>query len=405
MMAVDLSEQLKQLEGGVVDLISRDQVKIPPYPAVALKVAALIRQENFGVDELARLVSSDQRLAADVLRLAGSAAYGRTTPVSSVQTAVTLVGAKEVAGLALASGLGGQAREPGPLNEVKRQIWQESVTSALLCQKLGEARGQSPNESFTAGLLHDFGRIVVAQTLERFLGPDPIPAPHDVWRELIDRFHIEVGLVVAVRWNLSRLLQDVITLHHSDSLEACENPDILDAVMAVDEIIVQAAGVASLTDSHLILVDRLRSRAERELMARTYPLCPELIASFEGTDSAPRQVKPEIKTAVEPPKPKEAKGVDFKVVEQAHQTSPFQAVGMGPTSLVVEGPLTLPLNRVVQLTLEPSQPTGQPLKIWASPISCEPVEGGKRHRTEFRPFALAGPAFEAWCALLRDTKV
>jgi len=400
---MDLTEQLKQLEGGIVDLITRDQVRVPPYPAVALKVAALIRQENFGADELARLVSSDQRLSADVLKLAGSAAYGRATPVSSVQTAVTLVGAKEVATLALASGLGGQARAPGPLNEVKRQIWQESVTSALLCQKLGEARGQSPTESFTAGLLHDFGRIVVAQTLERFLGSDPIPAPHDIWREFIDRFHVEVGLVVALRWNLSRLLQDVITLHHSDSVEGCENPEILDTVMAVDEVVVQAAGVASLTDSHLILVDRLRSRAERDLMARVYPQCPELIASFEGADPVPKPAKPEIKTAVEPPKPKETKGVDFKVVLQAHQSSPFQAVGMGPTSLVVEGPMTLPLNRVVQLTLQPSQPNAQPLKMWASPISCEPVEGGKLHRTEFRPFALAGAAFEAWCALLRNT--
>jgi len=240
----------------------------------------------------------------------------------------------------------------------------------------------------------------VAQTLEQSLGPAPIPAPHDIWRELIDRFHVEVGLVVAVRWNLSRLLQDVITLHHSGPLEASENPEILDVVMAVDEIVIQAVGVASLTDSHLILVDRLRSRAERDLMARTYPQCPELIASFEGADPVPKVAKPEIKTAVEPPKPKEAKGVAFKVVEQAHQSSPFQAVGMGPTSLVVEGPLTLPLNRVVQLTLEAGQ---QPLKIWASPISCEPVEGGK-HRTEFRPFALAGPAFEAWCVLLRETK-
>ena len=277
------------------------------------------------------------------------------------------------------------------------------MTSALLCQKLGEARGQSPTESFTAGLLHDFGRIVVAQTLERFLGSDPIPAPHDIWREFIDRFHVEVGLVVALRWNLSRLLQDVITLHHSDSVEGCENPEILDTVMAVDEVVVQAAGVASLTDSHLILVDRLRSRAERDLMARVYPQCPELIASFEGADPVPKPAKPEIKTAVEPPKPKETKGVDFKVVLQAHQSSPFQAVGMGPTSLVVEGPMTLPLNRVVQLTLQPSQPNAQPLKMWASPISCEPVEGGKLHRTEFRPFALAGAAFEAWCALLRNT--
>jgi len=400
---MELSEELKRLEGDIVRLIARDEVRVPPYPAVALKVAALIRRENFGTDELARLVSSDQRLSADVLRLAASAAYGRgrASPVSSVQAAVTLVGAKEVSALALASGLGGQVRAPGPLNEVKRQIWQESVTSALLCQKLGEHRSQSGNEAFTAGLLHDFGRVVVAQTLEQLLTQTPAVAPSEGWRELIDRFHVEVGLVVATRWDLSRLLQDVISLHHGGPREACENPEVLDIVMAVDEIVVEAVGVPCLTDGHLILVEGLRSRAERDLMARTYPQAPELIASFEGADPVQREAKPEAKTAVVPPAPPpEPKGVDFKVVEQSHPASPFQAVGMGSMSLLVEGPLTLPLNRVVQLTLETPN---QPLKIWASPISCEPLTGGK-HRTEFRPFALAGPAYEAWCVLLRATK-
>ena len=65
------------LDSAIQDLVARDAVEIPPYPAVAMKIERLVGGGDFGLDELARLVASDQALAADVLRCGNSASHLR----------------------------------------------------------------------------------------------------------------------------------------------------------------------------------------------------------------------------------------------------------------------------------------------------------------------------------------
>ena len=132
------------LDGAIVDLVSRKAVKVPPYPAVAMKVEALVRRDDYGLDDLAKLVASDQALAADALRCANSAFYSRATPVTSINQAISRLGAREVVGLAVASALGAHARKPGPLAALKRRVWLEALASAALSQELAKGRRRPP---------------------------------------------------------------------------------------------------------------------------------------------------------------------------------------------------------------------------------------------------------------------
>src|SRR5689334_15913589 len=94
-----------ELDAAIIELVSRGAVKVPPYPAVAMRVEEMVRREDYGLGELTRLVASDQALAADALRCANSAFYSRGGTVTSLNAAITRIGAKEVVRLALASGL------------------------------------------------------------------------------------------------------------------------------------------------------------------------------------------------------------------------------------------------------------------------------------------------------------
>src|SRR3990172_13119549 len=122
------------LEATIVDLVARGEVKVPPYPAVAIRIGELVRREDYGIGEPPRLVASDQALAADALRAANSAFYSRGSPVTSINSAISRVGGKEVARLAVASGLGGQVRKNGPLLPLKRRVWLEAIAAAALAQ-------------------------------------------------------------------------------------------------------------------------------------------------------------------------------------------------------------------------------------------------------------------------------
>src|SRR5512141_850717 len=108
------------LDKAIVELVGKGKVKVPPYPAVAFRIESLVRAGNYGLEDLAKLVASDQVLAADVLRCGNSALYARGAPVASVKQAVGRIGAKDVARLALGSGLGAHALASGRLSPIRR---------------------------------------------------------------------------------------------------------------------------------------------------------------------------------------------------------------------------------------------------------------------------------------------
>ena len=383
--------ELDGFETQIVALISKDAVTIPPYPAVALKIAALLRKPDYDSRELVRLVESDQTLAAKILRLASSVIYGHT-PVSSVQAGIVRIGSQEVSILALAAGLGAELHAAGALAPLKDQIWQDSLTSALLCQRLAKLRGKSTEDAFTCGLLHDFGRVVALSTLEQILAATPAASqqPAERWTALIDRFHLELGLVTATRWNLSPLLRDVMTLHHGESGEAGESAALLDAVKAVDQVVALAHRVPAVTTEDLMAIPLLRSAAERELMANTLPLCPSLVTSFE-VEQKP-EAAPSAVAAVR--SGEQLTPVSLPVVDGAHPKVAYRTTGIGANLLVIEGAVPMPLQRLVQVTIEAPD---QPFVLWANPQSCEPVGGA--YRIELLPFALNGDGLRRWLQL------
>jgi HD-like signal output (HDOD) protein len=383
------------LEAEVVALISKDAVKIPPYPVVAMEIAAMLREGDYGIDDIVKLVASDQSLSASVLRMASSAAFG-PEPVSSVRGAVARLGIRQVSVLALAAGLGAQVKENGPLAPLKRRIWQESLTSAHLCQKLAPPRGESSEEAFTCGLLHDFGRVVAVSTLEQILKTKTAapPQPEAFWNKVVERFHLELGLILSARWRLSQLLRDVITLHHGDTAEACERPQILDAVMAADAVIALSHQLPAVTAEDLLAVPRLRSAAERDLIARTLPSCPNVVASFEA-ESQPSAVA---KTAIAPLRSgAKLKPISLEVVDLTRPKVTLRATAIGPNVLVLRTSQPLPLNRLVQLSL---QVPDHAFTIWANPEICEPDGSGQR--VELKPFALGGDSLRQWVDLARS---
>src|SRR5258708_1695564 len=113
---------LDPIEEALRAVIERGAFKVPPYPAVALKLGEIVRRQSFGLPDILAVLSSDQSLVADVLRCANSAFFNRGQ-VTSLQQAVLRIGADEVGRLALAAGLASQIRSPGSLQILKRQIW------------------------------------------------------------------------------------------------------------------------------------------------------------------------------------------------------------------------------------------------------------------------------------------
>jgi putative nucleotidyltransferase with HDIG domain len=388
------------LDAAIVDLVSRNAVKVPPYPAVAMKVDELVRREDYGLDELAKLVASDQALAADALRCANSAFYSRGVATASLNQAIARIGAKEVARLAIASGLGAHARKPGPLAALKRRVWLEALAAAALAQELAKSRHLPADEAFVCALLHDFGKMIGIACIEELLGaharPQARPAEH--WVEVVDRYHVELGLVLAARWELPQLVSDVISLHHEPEPSGAAHPPLVDLVAAVDEVVGMLRDHTSLATEDLGAVSGL-SAQECDLVSRVLERLPGFIASFEGGAPAPAAGPSLIEVAspdrfLTGPTP-----VSFSVkVTVGREQRGYRALGIAANNLMVSGAAPLPENALVQLELGSTPP----LTCWATSKIAWQERGA--HTVLLQPFALNGKAQAVWKDLVHQTK-
>lgn len=379
------------LDRAMADLVARDAVELPPYPAVAFRIMRLVRGGDYGMDELGRLVSSDQALATDLLRAANSPVYQRGTPVASIPQAAARVGAEELSRLALALGLGPAAGARGPLAPLRRHAWHDALASAAMCRDLARARHLSVDDAFTCGLLHDFGRVIAIAAIERLAaGAGPSRAmPAAFWGSVVDRYHVEVGKILARRWDLPDVVGECIALHHGDeaSLSAAKERQIIEIVRTVDPLVGLLAERTSLGPAELAAITRL-SEEDTDALERTLQVLPPFIASLE------QPALPEAHAWLEGPSRKAVRPAGDGRVFLHVGGGDFEAIGFGPHQLHVRGTVPLPEGLLVEV--EALQPRtfsfhARVLLSWAE---------GRRFGAVLMPFALTGPALLHWRALV-----
>jgi HD-like signal output (HDOD) protein len=388
------------IDGALRDLIERKAVNVPPYPAVALRVQELVRRESFGLAELTACVASDQSLAADALHVANSAVYSRGHQATTLNQAVTRIGAREIARLAIASGLGAQARVNGPLATLRRRVWLEGLACAGVAQELARCRGLQMEEGFLVGLLHDFGKVVAIACIEDLLGRRrAVPRPFGLWAALLDRFHRDFGLVVAARWKLPDFVTDAIALHHADDYQQASQPKMIELVRDSDAAVQLLLERLWLTPDDLRAVPALNER-EREHVALTLERLPGFLASFEG----PGDMPPGRSALVQQEPPAELDRtypLDQEVkVWVARYVLDYRAVGIAPELMVLSGLHQLP-EHVLMEVRELRLPDRAPFSLWVTGFRSWKADNGAQFML-VRPIALNAASRERWEALLRE---
>jgi HD-like signal output (HDOD) protein len=387
-------EPLWRLEQALEALAQVGDVVVPPYPAVAMRVQEVMGRKNFGLGEVAELIGADGVLASDILRCANSVMYRRGAPVIDLTQALTRIGVQQVMRLLLASGLASSAQALGPLVPLRRLVWIEGLSGAAVCQELARLRGLRTEDAFTLGLLHDFGKVVTVAGLEAMLEQEKIQESFDRadWERVVDRLHQPMGLAMAVRWGLPKLVHEVIAGHHGAKL-ACSDPRLLAVVTVSDAVVALLLGKARVTEQDLAEVKGL-APAERAPLALVLEQIPDFVAAFESPASAAAVTSPRIA----PPRPSAAaagrRDVKFGVsVSVARRPRMFSATSMGEELLVMTGEEPLPENRLLEAKIYGPQP----FTIWV--LSRRSQRDGAGHQVEVQPFALTGPLKELWTQL------
>lgn len=207
--------------------IKQKVVKIPTMPAVATRLMQIISLPQHSSREVVDLIKNDVSLTTRILRIANSAAFSRGQEIDTLNRAILHLGENMVVGIAIGScassllnrGLHGYASAPG-------ELWEHSLRCAIASKLLtpfGKGSGQT-EQAFTAGLLHDIGKLVMSEFMEgstekivEFTNSSNETDYLDAEKALIGADHSEVGLMIAQHWGLPSPLPEVIKNHHRPS--------------------------------------------------------------------------------------------------------------------------------------------------------------------------------------------
>ena len=143
--------------------------EVPTLPTSVLRVMQMIEDPFCSSSDLARVIQADPAMAAKVLKLANSSYYGFRQKIANIPQAVTLLGFATLKNALLAAAVFDMFRLQGTGFDLPA-LWKHSVTTATAAKLVAKrARYPQSEKAFTAALLHDVGKIVLARFIPQAL--------------------------------------------------------------------------------------------------------------------------------------------------------------------------------------------------------------------------------------------
>lgn len=284
---------------------------LPSPPLLAFKVLKVVRHEPLDFAALTRIIATDPSLSSALIKRSNSSRLGVRRPITDLSRALIVLGRDAVIELVLADAmrsLKASTRVAWPAGD--EAFWKHSVAVAIAARMLAQRTGMPyPEEAFTCGLLHDFGKLVMlhhsgsayAQLIE-----EAATAPRPLFKleqQRIGHNHATIGGIIGRHWRMPDSLVHAIEFHH-------EPPDIvfgtLGNLVRSANLLVKIADIGH-SGSPYILVEAFRRMPHArlspkdlldtivELPARVDELASHILGAKPDTDgSPPPDVRPPI---------------------------------------------------------------------------------------------------------------
>lgn len=194
--------------------------KLPSLPAVVLELLASLDQEEINIDELSKKVACDQGLTARTLKVANSSFYGMPQRISSVSEAIAVLGFQNVRNLVTTTALISGLTSGKHAGFAILSFWRHSIATAACARAIAATRNVHKDYAYTAGLLHDIGRLVLAT---QFPDAYEVAMAHraqsdchamEAEREVLGMDHAVVGEALAKHWQFPLVMQQAVANHH-----------------------------------------------------------------------------------------------------------------------------------------------------------------------------------------------
>jgi putative nucleotidyltransferase with HDIG domain len=212
-------------------------------PQVVHQIIHLTSNPNASAKDLERLISIDQGMSMRVLNTVNSAYYGFSRKIASIKDAVVLLGFKAVRNLAMTVSMFDLFVGKTDRQNLRRGKWWRHSIDTALCARLiaSQVAGVSPDEAYTAGLLHDIGKPL----LDRY-GDAPYEQVEDLVAQGVPELaaeqqvygcdHTAVGRAVSLHWGFPEKLVEAIGCHHAQTPDGFQDASLTAVVALANQV-------------------------------------------------------------------------------------------------------------------------------------------------------------------------
>jgi len=222
---------------------------MPSVPAVFIPLLEMLNLpiENVKLDEVVKLVSYDNTIAVQCLRMAGSPLFGLAKSPESIKGAVISLGLRRVETILLTCCLG-HAFPAKSLAVDPTVFWRHSLGCAMVCRKFSDKLGSADGDkAYMAGLLHDIGFLVSCIAFPKELGTALVLATKEqtpideAERTTMGFTHCDTGRALAEKWHLANDMVQVIAHHHDPEQSEAAQP--LVALVHLSDLLCRMRGM------------------------------------------------------------------------------------------------------------------------------------------------------------------
>ncbi len=197
---------------------------LPSLPAIVSRLIKVVNSPDSSADDAAKLIERDPALTSKMIRLANSAFYGIPRSISSVASAVVILGFNTIRSLALSASVIKMFSSVRSTVIDKDRFWKHSITCAIAAKTIVRhfmnIRMMDPESAFCAGILHDIGKLIFSEYVNegyqeacQYAATNKIPLL-EAEKLILGIDHAEIGRIIADKWALPLDLEYSLVYHH-----------------------------------------------------------------------------------------------------------------------------------------------------------------------------------------------
>ena len=202
-------------------------LKVAALPAVAMKFSEAIRDPLTSNQDLENIVSEDAALAAKVLMMANSALFNFPSKIDTISKAITIIGHKQLSEIILSCSIVAMFKDI-PQDVVNmEQFWKHSISVATAARILAASRHEQNIEKyFTAGLLHDIGKLIVFLEAPKYAlevikqCAEKNKLMYLVEKDVLGFDHAKLGALLLKKWKLPDDMVSTVYYHHMPTVSS-----------------------------------------------------------------------------------------------------------------------------------------------------------------------------------------